>query len=218
MHVQVFDAILPARTLLFDQGSQVIAAIVDGSSSWGTGREAADFTRNALGNLWPRRPMSASLIAQDIADVVEQVPAHLRSDDFGWSFSITVILLSGTLLETVAAGFYRVDVLRHGGTINIFRPAMLVDQLIASGQLAAHEVDTFPHRGVCIGPFAGDSNAAQLSLTTQALLPSDLVVVTHHGRGNGALGARAPRPGSAAALAAMDIPSSNPSPVILARV
>lgn len=154
---------------MFDQGSQVLAAIVDGSGSWGSGREAADFTRDALANLWPRRPMSASLIAQDIADVVQDVPAHLRSDDYGWAFSIAVVLLGHTLLETVAAGSYCVDVIRHDATINLFRPAMLVDELVRRGELAANEVHSCPHGGVCIGPFVGDSYAVPLALASRAV-------------------------------------------------
>lgn len=150
MILEVFDVLEPVRTLLFDTGEQRVAAIVDGSGSWGSGREGADLARDSLNALWPRPTWSTSVIANDVSAVVAQTPTTLREDDFGCSFSVVVLLCSKTLVQIVACGFYRVDVVSVNKRENLFRPMMLVDQLLASGAITRDQVPAFPHQGVCV--------------------------------------------------------------------
>jgi hypothetical protein len=50
--VEVFDAATPARVFRLQRGAESLAAIVDRSGSWGTGREAADLSRAQLESDW----------------------------------------------------------------------------------------------------------------------------------------------------------------------
>lgn len=218
MLVEAFDPIAPSRTLLFSNERQSLAAIVDGAGSWGTGREAADLSRSILGALWAHNTeWSTSQIMQDINGAAARTPDSLREAEFGWSFSVTALLCSDGVVESVAAGFYRVDVLGPRPTKTLFRPSMLVDDLLAKGSLTPDTAETFPHRNICLGPFVGDNGKVSLAIAVHTLSPTDTILVTHAARPNAALASGSRLPDSAAALAAMAAPGSYPSPVILAR-
>jgi hypothetical protein len=216
--VEVFDPVAPSRTLLFSNGRQSLAAIVDGAGSWGTGHEAADLSRSILGALWAHKAeWSTSQIVQDITVAAARTPESLRDPEFGWSFSVTTLLFSDGVVESVAAGFYRVDVLGPRPTKTLFRPSMLVDDLLAKGILTPDTLETFPHRHICLGRFVGDNGKVSLAIGVHTLSPTDTILVTHAARPNAALAPGSMLPDSAAALAAMAAPGSYPSPVIFAR-
>ena len=219
MLVEVFDPITPSRTLLFSNGRQSLAAIIDGAGSWGTGHEAADLSRSILGALWAHETgWSTAQIVQDVTDAAARTPDSLRDAEFGWSFSVTVLLCSDGVVESVAAGLYRVDVRGPGPTKTLFRPLMVIDDLLAKGALTPDNAETFRHQDVCLGPFVGDNGKVSLAIATHALSPKDAILVTHTARRNAALACGSPLPDSAAALAAMAAPDSYPSPVIFARI
>jgi hypothetical protein len=117
----------------------------------------------------------------------------------------------------MAPGFYRVDVVGSGQTKTLVRPTMLVDDLVAKGTLTREKIASFPHRYVCLGPFAGDNAQVSLATVSYALAPAEVLLVTHSARHNAALAPGSALPSSAEALAALAAPDSYPSPVILAR-
>jgi hypothetical protein len=199
--------------LLFRSAAQSLVAIVDGSGSWGSGREAADLARDVLASRWgSTAEWSVAGIASDISEVALSTPKELRDQEFGWSFSVTCLLCAHDLIESVAAGFYRVDVLRPSGMANLFRPAMLVDQLLAAGILRAETVATFPHRHVSLGPFVGDRDRVELTTARHIVEPGEFVVVTHANRFDLSTVAL---PVSAQALAASSHPDAYPGPVVV---
>src|SRR5688500_7833103 len=90
MRVEVFDAIVPPRTLLLDDGRQRLAAIIDGAGSWGSGRAAADLAREVLRARWSQGKWSLAAIADDVRLAAQETPAALR-EDLDWTFSVTVL-------------------------------------------------------------------------------------------------------------------------------
>lgn len=215
MRVDVFDPLSPSRAFVFRNETQTLAAIVDGAGSWGFGREAADRTRQNLADRWPSaRNWSMERLAEDISTVALSTPDDLRDPEFGWSFSVTCVLAADGLVEYVAAGFYRVDVCAPSGTVTLFRPEMLIDQLLANGTLTPQAAAVFPHRRICLGPFVGDRNEVVLTRAKHAVAHDEVVVVTHAGRYDMST---LSIPESAEALAAMAMPDGYPSPVIIAR-
>jgi hypothetical protein len=213
MRVDAFDPVTPSRAFVFQNETQSLGAIIDGSGSWGSGREAADRTRELLGNRWQSaEDWSADSLIDDISTVASSTPNDLRDREFGWSFSVTCLLCTHDLIVCAAAGFYRVDVRGRSGTTTLFRPEMLVDQFLANGTLTAETAAAFPHRNICLGPFVGDRDLVALSTARHVVAPDDVVVVTHAARFN-LPGIRVPP--SAEALAALAIPDAYPSPVIV---
>jgi hypothetical protein len=215
MRVDVFDPVSPSRALLFRTETQTLTVIVDGSGSWGSGREAADRTRDALADRWrDARNWSLDSLAEDLSTAASSTPNELRDSEFGWSFSATCLLATENLIECVAAGFYRVDVCAPSGMATLFRPEMLLDQLVADGTLSPQAAAVFPHRHVCLGPFIGDKDDVTLSRARHVVAPDEAVIVTHAGRYD-LSELRVPQ--SAEALSALAISDAFPSPVVIAR-
>jgi hypothetical protein len=218
MLVQVFDAVAPPRTLLFENERQSLAAIVDGAGSWGMGREAADLCRDKLSRLWANvAEWCPAQLLRDVTETALGTPGDLRHPEFGWSFSVTALLCTDGVVACIAAGFYRVDVIGPGESRALFRPAMLVDDLLAKGTLTPETIAMCPHKDVCLGPWVGDDDKVTLTAASHLLAPGDVVLVTHAARPNAALAPGSRLPGSAAALAALGAPASYPSPVIFVR-
>lgn len=93
MLVDAFDPVSPSRVIVVRGETQSLAAIVDGAGSWGSGREAADWARERLGERWRRgSSWSPHQLAEDISVAASSTPAVLRDPELGWSFSITCLL------------------------------------------------------------------------------------------------------------------------------
>jgi hypothetical protein len=213
LRIDVFDPASPSRAAVFNSDTQSLVAIVDGSGSWGSGVEAADRARHLLDSRWRgTRDWSVAGLARDISEVALSTPANLRDKEFGWSFSVTCLLCTHDVLDLVAAGFYQVDIVGPSGTLTLFRPTMLIDQLLADGTLQPEAVAAFPHRHVCLGPFVGDRDEVSLSTARRIVEPGELVVVTHANRYDLST-IRFPR--SAQALAASSLPDALPAPVVV---
>ncbi len=216
MWVDVFDLNARSRVFVIENGAQAVAAIVDGSGSWGHGAEAADRARDLLADRWRRfEGWSSELLAHDISEVALSTPDSLRDRDFGWSFSVTAVSFEGDAVECVAAGLYRVDVLGAQGTMSVFRPEMAVDRLLADGQLSLEGVDGSAVRDVCLGPFVGDDDRVQLTTARLSLGSSETLLVTNAARYSTFHGAA---PQSARELVGRRRLGSHPSPAILARL
>ena len=213
MRIDVFDPVSPSRALLFHGDSQSLVAIVDGSGSWGSGVEAADRARHLIDSRWQSaRAWSVSSLVSDVSEIALSTPASLRDTEFGWSFSVTCLLCTRDSVECVAAGIYQVDILGPSGSMSLFRPTMLVDQLLADGTLQLDAVAGFPHQNVCLGPFVGDRDQVSLSVARRAVEPGEFVVVTHANRYD----LSAIRfPVSAQSLAASSRPGALPAPVVV---
>jgi hypothetical protein len=215
MHVDVFDPIAPSRAMIFRTQVQSLAVVIDGADSWGSGREAADRSRNLLAQRWSgSEHWSVETLVHDISTAAMSTPDDLRDRTFGWSFSATCLLCTEDLVECVAAGFYQVDVLGPTSTETLFKPRMLVDQLLENGSLTPETVGAFEHRGVCVGPFVGDRDTVVLTIVSRRIASDEVVVVSHANRFD--LSAR-PVPTSAAALVALAKPGSYPSPVVTVK-
>lgn len=215
MYLETFDSIEPPRVFVLERTDQVIAAIVDGSGSWGSGQEAADRVRNLLAEKWSGvERWSIDALEEDVSMVASSTPKSLRDSEFGWSFSATCLLWADGLMQCAAAGLYRVDVVTKNSMETLFMPRMLVDQLLENKTLSPEAAETFEHRHVCLGPFVGDSEKITMARSQRHLTLDDNVFVTHAARfDHSALRASA----SAEDLAATSLPGAFPSPVIVAR-
>ena len=215
MHVEASDSIAPSRALIFRGHGQSLAVIIDGAGSWGSGREAADRSRDLLSQRWgDAKRWSVDALVQDISTTATSTPNDLRDREFGWSFSVTCLLCTDDLVECVAAGFYRVDVLGPSSRETLFRPEMLVDQLLANGTVTPQTVGSFDQRHVCLGPFVGDRDHVGLTSVRRRVAPDEVVLVTHAARFDVS---SMSIPKSAAALATLAKPDSHASPVVLVR-
>ncbi len=213
MHVEALDPIAPSRALIFRGHAQFLAVIIDGAGSWGSGREAADRSRDLLAQRWSdAKQWSVEALLKDISTVAASTPDDLRDRVFGWSFSATCLLCTDDLVECVAAGFYQVDVLGPSSRETLFRPEMLVDQLLANGTLTPQTVGTFEHRHVCLGPFVGDRDEVGLTSVRRRVASDEVVLVTHAARFDLS---SMPMLTSAARIAGLATPGSYPSPVVV---
>jgi hypothetical protein len=178
MLIDVFDPTPDApRTLLIRKGEGAVAAVIDGFGSWGSGAEAARWTLTRLGEEWAgQEALSELAVAQDVARVVDLTPNELRNDDLGWGFAVAVIVCKGAALTWYAAGSYSVHHFLGDARRALFRPRMLVDDLIASGASEA-QAAAFTHAHVVLGPFVGDGKPTQLSSGTCVLRPGESLTV-----------------------------------------
>ena len=142
-----------------DEGT-LLVAIFDGSGSWGTGIEAAAWTRARLGDLW-RAPttLSSDRIRDDLLAIEGTLPKELVGDEFGWSFSLLVALASRDRVTIVRVGNQSVIRLRSGRAERLAGPDMLVDRLVATGTCTVEEASAAVGH-LCLGPYFGDSPAA----------------------------------------------------------
>lgn len=218
MQIESFDPVTPPRIVRFDRDASSLIAIIDGSGSWGSGREAADRSRGILAASWGRSPQwSAAQLAETIAEAVLSTPQELRDSEFGWAFSITALLCYETRVECLAAGAYRADVIAPQTVTTLFRPKTLADDLLERRILAAEELEDFPHPDVCLGPFLGDSESVSLTTAAYEFSGDEVLIVTDGLRDNHALAPGSVVPHSAAELAAMARENAPPSPVIFVR-
>lgn len=215
MQLEAFDPISPSRALVFQNQTQSLAVIIDGAGSWGSGREAADRARELLAARWrATAEWSVESVSADIATVASSTPANLRDTEFGWSFSVTCVLCTDDLVECMAAGVYRVDVLGTSDPKNLFRPELLIDQLLAEGTLTPEAAVSFAHRNICVGRFVGDRDDVVLDVARHKLLPGETVLVTHAMRYEISA---IPVLISAQALAGLAPSDAYPSPVLVVR-
>jgi hypothetical protein len=152
-----------ASGLVVRQGEGwILAGVVDGAGSWGTGVEAADWSLNRLTERWSSGPMDTARITTDVRDVARTLPAELQDPDDA-AYSVAFVLLSGTECHVVAAGCYGVVLLERSGRRDLFRPRVWTDPYVEDGRLTPEDARSHPLRGVAIGGFVADGKDADLA-------------------------------------------------------
>lgn len=164
-------------------GHANLLALFDGVGSWGYGMEAAAWTRLRLIERWERSvPAFIAAVAEDIATVSGAVPGEFRNTDFGCGFCGAAVLLGAGSVYVTAAGLFGVYLVNQFGLVPIFRPRMLVDQLLEEKQLSPDEIDAFAHQDVCVGPFLADGGKQALKCSGPHDLPPDHILIVAHQR------------------------------------
>lgn len=159
----------------------VLVAVLDGSCSWGTGMEAASWSRDHLHDfLPPLARCGTDELRQSLIDLVASFPDDLWSDSLGPSISGLLVLYRSGEVLALGAGFYGVLIVGTGPPRRILNPPMLVDRLLEEGSLTISDVADFPYKSMATGPFLGETrNVPSHTLTSacEALLPSERVIV-----------------------------------------
>lgn len=158
-----------------------LVAVVDGMGSWGTGLETAAWTRAHLAERWRRSvPGTMEAVAGDILAACDAIPAELRDDTFGYGFSGAAVLASAGSVEVVASGQLAVYRVGAAGAVPLFRPRMLVDDLLEKKLLQPAEVEAFADQHICIQPLLADGGQGALVRSGPHEVPvGDAVIVAH---------------------------------------
>jgi hypothetical protein len=160
-------------------------------------------------------------LAEDLNAASRALPAELREDD-PCAFSVLLALAEGDAVSVVAVGLFSGLVLpsepgpgEPGAPARWHaRPRMLVDDLVARGQLAAAEAPTFPHHNGCVGPFLGGEAGVAFSTSAERLASGERLVLGHHQLLT-ALEAMPPAPGASAAELQARSPREHPATVVV---
>lgn len=168
-----------------------LVAFFDAPGAWGYGGEAAAWTQDALADRWSsRQAPSIRSVLDDIHEIAGRTPREYRESDFGAEFDGAVFLARGTDLFVAAAGACTVVALGDAEHTMIFRPRMLIDDLLASGKLSPETVNDFPHKDICIGPYLGGDVEAPVTVSGPHEVPEAGFVVAGYRRVVAALVAR----------------------------
>lgn len=134
--------------------------LLDGVASWGSGAEAAAWTRERLAREFADAPPAGPRELSDaLAVAIAAMPHSIASDDWGWSFSAAALLIADGRLHAATLGRHAIVMVRSRGTIVLATPARLVDDLVASGQIAAADAERHELSGILKGPFLGEACA-----------------------------------------------------------
>ncbi len=159
-------------------GESVVAGVVDGVGSWGSGVEAADWARRRLEARWQAAlPLSALAVRRDVLAVVSDLPRDLRQDDGGCAFSVALVLVCGGLSDVVAAGAYGVECVDPRGSRSVFGPHRWVDEMLASGVLTSADAESHVLRNMIVGPFVTGDSPADLAWVPFVLAPEESIVI-----------------------------------------
>ncbi len=206
------------KSLLLRSENRVLAGIFDGSGCWGYGPDAASRVLKDVRARWEGHlgRLTPEELAEDLNAASRALPAELREED-PCAFSVLLALAEGDAVSVVGAGVLSGLVLpsEPGAPARWHaRPRMLVDDLVARGQLAAAEAPTFPHRNVCVGPFLGGEAVVAFSTSAERLASGERLVLGHHQLLT-ALEAMPPAPGASAAELQARSPREHPATVVV---
>jgi hypothetical protein len=205
------------KFLLLRAERRVLAAIFDGSGSWGNGPDAAALVlksvrarwQDALDSLTPER------LCADLNAASRELPDDLRDDVDDCSFSLALALAEGREVALVGAGVFSGLVLGAQPAAPSrwhARPRMLVDDLLERGQLTAEDVPSASVPDVCVGPFLGGVSDVSFYVGRDHLAPGERLLLTHFKLLEQLDAQRPPRDASAATLQAL---SARPHPETL---
>ena len=108
---------------------------------------------------------------------IASVPDDLKHDDFGWSFSLTLLLCEPAALSFVTAGFFAIRIFRPGlPSEDLHRPRTLADQIREIAEHADGYELPDGSDGIIVSAFAGDENPPPTTGRV-ALAPGDVVAV-----------------------------------------
>lgn len=151
----------PSGIVAIQRAGWVLAGVVDGAGSWGTGVEAADWSLERLTETWSRGPIDPARVAADVRAAARSLPAELRDPDT--AYSVAFALVRGMECHVVAAGCYGVVLLERRGRRDLFRPRTWTDPYVEDGTLTPEAARSHPLRGVMTGPFVADGKDADLA-------------------------------------------------------
>ncbi len=213
------ESVFAGSAEVLRRGEQSLSILGSGSGSWGTGAKAATWVVEKMSSCW--RAQSSwrfGALNDDLDSVVAQVPTHLRSDDFGWSFSLCCLLLSSSVVEYSAVGLFGIDIVTATASRQLYRPEMVIDRLVEAGRVEPAAAPQHSLADICTGPFFGDRDSPNMSKGEYKLSCNEALVVTELRQG-----VLVPNPvaiansASAADLARQLYPKGRGCPTLLAR-
>ncbi len=134
--------------------------LLDGVSSWGSGAEAAAWTRVRLAHVFELRPpTSPHALADELMSTLRNLPDSITADDWGWSFSVAAAVIYGGTIQVASLGRHAIIALKQGQSITLAAPIRLVDDLVALGRVSPADAERHPLNRIMKGPFLGDAGA-----------------------------------------------------------
>lgn len=162
------------------RGAELVG-IVDGRGTWGNGHQAAEWTRGELERRWALAfPASIEDAAKATVEMANDAHERFDDADFGCSFCAILALIDAERLYVAAAGTFEAWLFSEAGARQLFRTALLVDEVIASGKLSSEEIAQFPHPNVCIGPFLADGRGRPMTVVEPVTRSGGETVVLGH--------------------------------------
>lgn len=153
-----------ADPLIIETPSQTVLFMTDGSGSWGSGVEVAAWFRDWLAYAHKGADtVTATTIAKALQAGIEQLPSHIKNDDFGWwSFSIVAMIVDKTTIQIGACGAFAASTISPSQVVPLFAPARLIDQLVEQGVIRESEAESHKWSRIISGPFFGADNHIDL--------------------------------------------------------
>jgi hypothetical protein len=132
--------------------------LLDGVESWGSGAEAAAWTREYLARRFEQGPpTSPEELSEALRRAIGAMPASISGDPWGWSFSAAAVLVRGAQLHAASMGRHAIIVVGSRGTTILATPPRVIDDLVAAGHVAAADAERHELSGVLKGPLLGET-------------------------------------------------------------
>lgn len=84
------------------------------------------------------------------------LPAQIREDEWGWSFSVAVAVAQGNVVQVGVSGAFSVVAALGGAVQPLWMPPRLIDELVARGHVRSEDAEQHELRHIHTGPFFGE--------------------------------------------------------------
>jgi hypothetical protein len=160
-----------------------VVAVFEGWGSWGSGMDAAAEALRLTAERWTNAaPASIHAAAADVHAIAASVTGT-KADAFDdRAFSGVIIWVAAETVQVAAAGTLAAALIGPASAKFLFKPRMLLDQVLEQHPLTSEQIRDFPHRHVCLGPFlASPDDPTPLTITGPHGVPAGgAVLVAEH--------------------------------------
>ena len=144
-------------------GEQAALFAFDGSGSWGSGAETTAWFREWIAaTVRDSDDLTPEAVNETLVAAIRELPSDLTDCDFGWTFSLAVILCRQDTVHVAASGSFAAIALNSRGIERLVVPTRLVDELVAHGTISAEEAETHRYRRIICSPCFGADNLPRL--------------------------------------------------------
>lgn len=138
--------------------TQAGVVLLDGLGSWGTGAEAAAWTRERFAHDFERAPpTSPRAFTEALSRALTELPLSITAEWGGWSFSAAAVLVDGPCWHVASLGRHAIVAVGPRGATTLAAPQRPLDALVASGQVTPAEAEHHSIAHFLQGPFVGDA-------------------------------------------------------------
>lgn len=152
--------------------------MTDGSGSWGSGVEAAEWFRNWLGeSLAVCTAVTISSITDALQAGIERLPSHIANNNHHWAFSIVAVIANQNTIQLGVCGGFAATAVSPSRTVPLVTPARLIDALVMRGDVSEARAERHKYANLLCGPIFGQDGQDDLTWTSPIATASETQIL-----------------------------------------